>query len=69
MECLDDILIELFNQLATIGAFLMALAFVLFLYNVFWTLTKGPQAGEDPFGFGDETGMAPPTENVVVEVS
>jgi cytochrome c oxidase subunit 1 len=56
------------NQLATIGAILMAVAFLLFLYNVFWTVTKGPEAGDDPFGLGD-TDMAPPTEHIVTEVS
>ena len=60
--------LTILNQLATIGAFLMALAFLLFLYNLFWTVTKGPEAGDDPFDLGD-VDMAPPTEHITMEAS
>jgi cytochrome c oxidase subunit 1 len=54
-------LIETLHQIATIGAFLMAIAFLLFLYNVYWTAKKGPVADkEDPFGLGDGLGLSPP---------
>jgi cytochrome c oxidase subunit 1 len=37
------------NQLTTIGAFIQALSFVLFLVNLFWSLRYGRPAGNDPW--------------------
>ena len=61
-------MLSILNPIATIGAFLMAIAFLFFLYNLFWTVFKGPKAGDDPFNLGS-TEMAPPTENVSGDVA
>lgn len=64
----------LFNQLATIGAFLMAFAFLIFVYNIVWTITKGPKVADpnDPFELGDglylNSPVDLPAENALVEV-
>ena len=52
------------NQLATIGAFIMAIAFLLFIYNIFWTFTKGPKVADpnDPFELGDGLYLNAPLE-------
>ncbi|MFW9998395.1 MAG: cbb3-type cytochrome c oxidase subunit I, partial [Candidatus Odinarchaeota archaeon] len=41
------------NQLATIGALLQAIAFALFVFNIVYTLWRGKPAGDDPFGIGE----------------
>lgn len=48
-------LLTIFNFLATVGAFLMAIAFLLFLYNLHWTFRNGPKVADknDPFELGD----------------
>jgi cytochrome c oxidase subunit 1 len=40
---------EIYNQLSTVGAFMVAGGVLLFLINVFWTLRYGEQAGNDPW--------------------
>jgi cytochrome c oxidase subunit 1 len=40
---------EFLNQLETVGAFLLALAFVVFIYNVVKTWRSGPRAPADPW--------------------
>ncbi len=39
----------LLNQLTTLGAFLQAPSFAIFVYNVFWSLRHGRPAGDDPW--------------------
>jgi cytochrome c oxidase subunit 1 len=40
---------DIWNQLATAGALLQAVAFALFFVNVFVALRRGPPAGDDPW--------------------
>ena len=37
------------NRLSTLGAFLVGISTLPFLVNVFWSLRKGPAAGNDPW--------------------
>ncbi len=37
------------NQLTTLGAIIQAPSFVIFLYNMFWSLRNGRPAGDDPW--------------------
>ena len=57
---------SLFNFLATVGAFLMAIAFLIFLYNLFWTFRNGPKVADpnDPFELGDGLYLNAPLETV-----
>lgn len=41
--------LDLGNQISTVGAFLMAIAVIVFVYNVFYTAAKGKKAPEDPW--------------------
>jgi len=38
------------NQVATVGAMLLAASMALFIANVAWALRAGPPAGDDPWG-------------------
>ena len=38
------------NQVSTAGAFLLALAVLVFLVNLWWTRSRGEPAGNDPWG-------------------
>jgi cytochrome c oxidase subunit 1 len=40
---------ELWNQLATIGAFVQAPSYAIFVYNAITSLWKGTPAGDDPW--------------------
>ncbi len=40
---------EPYNLLQTVGAFILASSFLIFLHNVFSSLKKGPRAGKDPW--------------------
>jgi cytochrome c oxidase subunit 1 len=40
---------DLWNGIATGGAFLIALSVAIFIYNFFWSLKKGEEAGADPW--------------------
>lgn len=53
-----------FNFLATIGAFIMAIAFLMFVYNIYWTFKKGPKVADpnDPFELGDGLYLNAPIE-------
>jgi cytochrome c oxidase subunit I+III len=42
--------LEGYNLVATVGAFVLALAFVLFVVNVLYTVRYGPEASRDPWG-------------------
>lgn len=42
------------NQLASAGAFLLGFGQLFFLYNVYWTLRYGPDAGPNPWAAGEE---------------
>jgi cytochrome c oxidase subunit I+III len=42
---LDDL-----NLLATVGSFVLALGFLLFVVNVFWSIRRGADAGKNPWG-------------------
>ena len=55
-------LMSIFNLLATIGAFLMAIAFLLFVYNIYWTYRNGPKVADknDPFELGDGLYLSAP---------
>ncbi len=49
------------NQLETIGAFILGLAFLLFYINIFWSLSRGEKASGDPWdGRSLEWSMASP---------
>lgn len=54
------------NMVATVGAFLIALSALVFLYNWAYSTRRGPQAGPDPWG-GDTlewaTSSPPPPHN------
>jgi cytochrome c oxidase subunit 1 len=39
----------LLNQLSTVGAFILAVAFCVFFVNLFWSLWRGRAAGNDPW--------------------
>jgi cytochrome c oxidase subunit I+III len=41
--------IDGYNMLATVGAFVMALGFMLFVIDVFYAQRKGPPAGDNPW--------------------
>ena len=38
------------NLVSSIGAGILGIAMILFVYNVFWAFRKGPEAGPDPWG-------------------
>ncbi len=40
---------EFWNAVATIGAFLIALSFLIFAINIVWARRRGPVAGDDPW--------------------
>ena len=40
---------DIWNQLATIGAFLQAPSFLIFVINILWSLKYGRPAGDDPW--------------------
>ncbi len=40
---------EVWNQLTTVGAFVQAPSYLLFVVNLFWSAWKGPPAGNDPW--------------------
>lgn len=58
---------SVFNFLATVGAFIMAIAFLLFLINLFWTFRYGPKVADknDPFELGDGLYLNSPIEDSV----
>ncbi len=41
---------DVYNLIATIGAYLLALGVLLFLANIFWSLRSGQLAGDNPWG-------------------
>jgi cytochrome c oxidase subunit 1 len=54
------------NMLATIGAFLMGTAVLVFLINIIWSRRRGRIAGDDPWGSGTfewATSSPPPPYN------
>ncbi|MCF4136817.1 cytochrome c oxidase subunit I [Streptomyces sp. Tue 6430] len=58
------------NTLSSIGAFLLGLSTLPFLYNVWWTTQKGERVGvDDPWGYGRSlewaTSCPPPRHNFV----
>jgi cytochrome c oxidase subunit 1 len=58
------------NTVSSIGAFLLALSTLPFIYNVFVSYTRGERAvGDDPWGFGNSlewaTSCPPPRHNFV----
>lgn len=40
---------EVWNQLATAGAIVLAVAFLVFFWNLLWSLRRGRPAGDDPW--------------------
>ncbi len=42
--------LEGYNIVATVGAFVLALGFVLFVVNVFWSMVYGDRAAQNPWG-------------------
>ncbi len=40
---------ELWNQVSTVGAFIQAPSFVIFIWNLLWSLKHGQPAGDDPW--------------------
>lgn len=41
---------DIYNLIATIGAFVLASGVLVFIINFFWMLMRGPRAGADPWG-------------------
>lgn len=41
---------DIYNLIATVGAFILATGILLFIINFFWMLTRGPAAGDNPWG-------------------
>jgi cytochrome c oxidase subunit 1 len=59
-----------FNTISSIGAFVLALSTLPFLYNVYVSYTRGEKAiGDDPWGYGNSlewaTSCPPPRHNFV----
>lgn len=40
---------DVYNLISTVGAFILASGALLFIINFFWMLSRGPQAGENPW--------------------
>ena len=40
---------DIYNLIATIGAFILAAGILVFIYNFFWMLTQGEPTGENPW--------------------
>ena len=62
----EDLGWEFWNQLATVGAFVIALSVLLFLYNAFRSLRGGEEAGPDPWDARTlewSTSSPPPAHN------
>jgi cytochrome c oxidase subunit 1 len=62
----EDLGWEFWNQLATVGAFLIALSVLLFLYNAFRSVRRGEEAGPDPWDARTlewSTSSPPPAHN------
>ncbi len=58
----------LYNQISTLGAAILAISFLPFLYNIYITTTRGQQVGvDDPWGYGGSlewaTSCPPPRHN------
>jgi cytochrome c oxidase subunit 1 len=56
----------IYNQLATLGAFLLGISTLPFLYNVIISWIKGPKAGDNPWGaltLEWQTSSPPPEHN------
>ncbi len=54
------------NMLATAGSFVLASGFLLSLFNAVWSLKRGEEAGDDPWGSPTlewATASPPPTHN------
>ena len=58
----NDGLVQFFHMIATFGALLMALGVLIFVINAIYSIIKGPDAGDNPWGFEGETinDLAPP---------
>ena len=59
---------DVLNHISTIGSFLIGIAVVIFIINVFWTWFKAPLVNnDDPWGFGQSlewaTSCPPPRHN------
>ncbi|MBC7814196.1 MAG: cbb3-type cytochrome c oxidase subunit I, partial [Burkholderiales bacterium] len=52
--------LELYNLLSTIGAYIVGVSFIVFLYNIFWSARNGPKAPSNPWG-ADTLEWLPPT--------
>jgi cytochrome c oxidase subunit 1 len=48
-----SLLIQHLHQLATVGAFLMAIGMIIWLYNIVVSWYEGPEVGEDPWDLRD----------------
>ncbi len=46
----EELGLEGYNMLASIGSFVLALGVLLILINIFWSRRRGPAAGRDPWG-------------------
>jgi cytochrome c oxidase subunit 1 len=56
----------IYNQLATVGAFLLGISTLPFLYNAIISWIKGPKAGDNPWKaltFEWQTSSPPPEHN------
>jgi len=41
---------NLFNMMSSIGTAIIIISTLIFIYNFFWSLKRGPRAGRDPWG-------------------
>ena len=54
---------DIYNLIATVGAFIIALSVLVFIINFFWMLTRGPRAGGNPWD-GDSLEWSTPSPPV-----
>lgn len=47
---LESLNVEIYNQLSTIGAFILALSTLVMLYNIYISVKRGAKAGPNPWG-------------------
>jgi len=54
---------DIYNLIATVGAFIIAFSVLVFIINFFWMLTRGPRAGGNPWE-GDSLEWSTPSPPV-----
>jgi len=57
-----------YNQISTVGAFILGVSMIVFMYNLYWTARHAPKVDvDDPWGYGGSlewaTSCPPPRHN------